>query len=89
MAMFEADPPAVVLLDLSMPGLDGWAFLDRRSLEPTWQRVSVLVMSGSHDRAGDALKRGANGFLPKPFTIEQLRLRLSDLVYGEPGADRP
>ena len=78
--ILETQLPAIVLLDLSMPEMDGWAFLDRRNLEPAWQNVPVLVMSGSHQRAAEALERGANGFLPKPFTIEELREMLSDLL---------
>jgi len=86
-SLVEAELPSIVLLDLSMPEMDGWAFLDRRSREPTWQRVPVLVMSGSHHRAADALDKGANAFLPKPFTIEELREMLSDLVDNQPHSD--
>jgi CheY-like chemotaxis protein len=82
LVLLEAQLPTIVLLDLSMPEMDGWAFLDRRSVEPALQRVRVLVMSGSHDRAAEALDRGANGFLPKPFTIGELREMLSDLLEG-------
>jgi CheY-like chemotaxis protein len=87
--LLEAQLPTIVLLDLSMPEMDGWAFLDRRRLEPDWQRVPVLAMSGMHDQATEALHRGANGFLPKPFAIEELREMLSDLVDDEPEPHEP
>jgi CheY-like chemotaxis protein len=80
MEILETELPAIVLLDLAMPEMDGWMFLDRRSLVPALQGVPVLVMSGSHHRAADALERGANGFLPKPFTIEELREMIADLL---------
>lgn len=82
-AVLEAGVPDIVLLDISMPEMDGLGFLNRRSMEPAWQRVPVLVMSGDHHRARDAFERGANAFLPKPFTIEELREMLCDLLHGE------
>jgi len=88
-AVLEAQLPAIVLLDLAMPEMDGWAFLNRRSLEPTWQRVPVLVMSGSHDRAAEAIEKGANGFLPKPFTIQELRETLADLLDPQRNTGEP
>jgi CheY-like chemotaxis protein len=87
--VFETQLPSIVLLDLNMPKMDGWAFMDRRRLEPAWEQVPVVVMSGSHDRAEEALERGANGFLPKPFTIQQLREMLADLDDDGPESDEP
>ncbi len=69
-----------VLLDLTMPGLDGPATL--RELRVLSDTLPVLLMSGYSE--ADARKHVANdplvGFLPKPFTTEQLLERLQELL---------
>jgi CheY-like chemotaxis protein len=68
--------PDVVLLDLAMPHMDGWAVLARRAVEQTWTRVPVVAMSANHSHGPAVVELGANAFLPKPFTVEQLRATL-------------
>jgi two-component system, sensor histidine kinase and response regulator len=66
--------PQVLLLDLKMPGLDGFAVMEIvRKLDPD---VIIVVITGyaTIGTAVDAMKRGAYDFLPKPFTPDELRL---------------
>jgi len=72
--------PDVVLLDLSMPRMDGWGVLARRAAEPLWQAVPALVMSADHTQGEIALDLGADGFLRKPFSLGDLRATLARLV---------
>lgn len=65
--------PNVILLDLMMPVMDGWAFRDVQRLDPRLSGIPVLVLSASHgdDRAAiDAL--GAAAFLAKPYDLDDL-----------------
>lgn len=64
-------PPALVLVDVQMPGLSGWDTLDRlRQERPS---LPVLMMSGA-DFYEEALARGATGFISKPYRpIDVLR----------------
>jgi CheY-like chemotaxis protein len=63
--------PALVLLDMRMPVLDGWgfaeAYLDRRG-----PRAPVGVMTAAEDAAAWAEEVGAEGVLSKPFGLEDL-----------------
>src|SRR5262245_39943238 len=75
-ARWQAAPFAVAVLDLRMPGLDGLQALGRlRSLDPD---AIVVLMSahGTVDAAVEAMHLGAADFVTKPFTIEELQLRL-------------
>jgi CheY-like chemotaxis protein len=72
--------PDVVLLDLSMPGLDGWGVLDRRAVEPVWRHVPILVMSADQHHAEAVMQRGASAFLAKPFSVDELRAALRRLL---------
>ena len=78
----EDDEIGLVLLDLHMPGLDGWAGLRRlRSEHPD---VSVVIISASED-PGDvrqALDGGASGFIPKSSPPAVLRAALQLVFEG-------
>lgn len=64
--------PSLILLDLLMPVMDGPTFLARRREDPELSRVPVLVVTADkrHDEAHYAAL--ADGFLWKPFIIEEL-----------------
>lgn len=66
--------PCVVLLDMMMPIMDGWTFLERRYREPALSSVPVVIVSAAgqsvHPPALSAL--GAVGILTKPVGVDEL-----------------
>ena len=65
--------PGLILLDMLMPGCDGWQFLDRRQPSPALAAVPVVVTTGlATANAAWAASLGAVGFLRKPFGVEAL-----------------
>lgn len=77
-----ADPPDIVLLDVMMPGLDGYEVCGRLRNDPRTAHVPVLMVTALKERA-DRLKgiqAGANDFLGKPIDAEELRLRVKNAV---------
>jgi CheY-like chemotaxis protein len=69
----EANPPQLVVLDLWMPGMNGWELLERLKSHPS--PPPVLVMSGVELHEPQALRASSRcvcGYLAKPFTSEQL-----------------
>jgi two-component system chemotaxis response regulator CheY len=78
--LFQTHRPELVTMDLTMPNLDGLAAIDQiRALEP---QASILVISAlnNHRIALDAIRRGACGFLTKPFTEREVSEALDELV---------
>jgi CheY-like chemotaxis protein/signal transduction histidine kinase/HAMP domain-containing protein len=73
-----AHAPMAVLLDLKLPGMSGWDFIDRLHSDPSMRHIPVHVISGQ-DVEMEALRRGAVGFLSKPATPEALDRALSRL----------
>lgn len=74
--------PDLLLLDLMMPEMDGFAVLDaiRSAREKTY--FPVMVISGVADKSNviKALSRGADDYVSKPFYAEELRLRVSNML---------
>jgi CheY-like chemotaxis protein len=78
----------VVLLDLSMPGMDGGEVYE--SLKKVNPQVKVLLVSGcsAYGKARKMLEKGCSGFLQKPFGFLQLADRIRTLCgYAEVGRE--
>jgi len=72
--------PDAMVLDLSMPGLDGFGVL--QSLQDQAVRLPVLVLTARHDASDvrKAVSLGARDYLAKPFTEAQLKARIARLL---------
>lgn len=75
------DPPDLVLLDLMMPVMDGFTFLDRLKAERT-DFLPVIVISAVQEREARlrALKMGAHEFLLKPVDRDEVAVRVRTLI---------
>jgi two-component system, chemotaxis family, chemotaxis protein CheY len=79
---FRKEPADVVTMDITMPEMDGIECVEKLvAIKPD---VLILIISALSDKstAIEALKRGANGFLCKPFTDRQLTDALNELLRG-------
>jgi CheY-like chemotaxis protein len=72
--------PDGVVLDLSMPVMDGDEVLLAMRADPRLREIPVLVVSTESQRARDTLSLGADDFLPKPVTLEDLRRRVAAML---------
>jgi two-component system, chemotaxis family, chemotaxis protein CheY len=78
--LFRRTDPDLVTMDITMPRMDGIECIQRLvELKPA---VRILVISALADKATavDAMEKGANGFLNKPFTDRQLNEALAELM---------
>ncbi len=73
-ALAHAQLPDLVLSDLSMPGLDGFAVLKSLRSQPTTSAIPVILMTGVEDSPSARLgmERGADDYLCKPFAMQTL-----------------
>jgi HAMP domain-containing protein/CheY-like chemotaxis protein/signal transduction histidine kinase len=63
--------PDAITLDIDMPGIDGWAVLDRLKHHPDTRHIPVHIITGIRERQ-QGMKAGAIAYLEKPVTKEAL-----------------
>ena len=81
-AMARTEPPDAIILDINMPGMDGFQVL--YSLRNVWATrfIPVLMLTASHDRQ-DVMRGGllgASDYMTKPFDLETLVTRVDRLL---------
>jgi two-component system response regulator TctD len=81
-----ASVPDVVLLDLSLPGLDGLQVLERARAAGLTTPVLILTARGTVGDRILGLNTGADDYLPKPFDLDELEARVRALARRAPGA---
>ncbi len=80
LAKIEASPPSLVLLDVIMPGINGIEVTRRIRENPLVAEIPILIVSGSDETyVAEALSIGANGFIRKPFNLDELLTKIKEL----------
>ena len=84
--ILESLSPSFILLDLSMPIMDGWEMLKQLRTKPSTQHIPVIALT-AHAMAGDrekALEAGFNGYIAKPFRIGTFMAELNACLHELP-----
>ncbi len=64
-------PPALIILDVYMPGAEGWKLV-RQYRQRTANPTALIVMTAAYDAQAVASEAGADGYLAKPFDLDEL-----------------
>src|SRR5688572_28164580 len=89
LAMIAAEPPDLILLDIMMPGLDGYEVVARVKRHASTRNIPVIMVTDLDDRTARmrGLTAGAEDFLTKPIDRAELCLRVRNLLrlkaYGD------
>lgn len=76
--LIKQERPALVLMDIMMPDMDGREALRRIRQIPEFARIPVVMMSAAY--AADHLHEEDTPFLPKPFDLEHLLQTVSQVI---------
>ena len=80
--------PAAILLDILLPGLDGWEFLSRVKVDPAIADVPVIIVS-MIDQSGKGYALGAAEYFVKPVNRDALLATLQRVIGGAAVQDGP
>lgn len=82
LALAAHHQPDLVLLDVMMPGMDGFAVTQRLRADPNLAQVPVILITALDDRASRVrgFEAGADDFITKPFDYAELRARITTVL---------
>ena len=74
LAMAKAERPDLVMMDVNMPGLDGFSAARQMTQDPGTKNIPVVFVTGKDQKADRVFAQmlGAKGFVTKPYTPEQI-----------------
>jgi two-component system, OmpR family, alkaline phosphatase synthesis response regulator PhoP len=78
--------PDLILLDIMMPGKDGFEVCRQIRAKPDWQSVKIIMLTarGRDTDMAKGLALGADVYLTKPFSMRDLVLHVKQLLDGKP-----
>ncbi|QJD80623.1 hybrid sensor histidine kinase/response regulator transcription factor [Spirosoma rhododendri] len=81
-AICQRELPDVVLTDVMMPRMDGFQLTNCIKSTPTTNHIAVVLLTARAAQRSrvEGLERGADDYLTKPFHVDELRLRLTNLL---------
>jgi CheY-like chemotaxis protein len=83
LSLIENVHPDLVLADVMMPRVNGLELIRRLRADPALRRVPTIVVSAlvRCEEREAALRAGADAFIPKPFSIQQLRAAIAQYLH--------
>lgn len=78
----QAELPDLVLTDVMMPLMDGYELTQRLKTDPATDHIAVILLTAktAHPSRIEGLQQGADDYIGKPFHMDELRLRLNNLL---------
>ena len=78
----EEETPKLLLLDIMLPGKDGWTVLSEWKERPRTARIPVIILSAKSEELDKVrgLERGAEDYITKPFGILELQARVKKVL---------
>ena len=89
-AAARRNKPDVIILDLNMPLVNGFTFMDRLRADGELRGIRVLMLTANASTANEweSIDRDVDDFLGKPFDLEELEIRVKSLMNKTEGTSR-
>jgi two-component system, NtrC family, response regulator AtoC len=82
--------PDIILLDIMMPGMDGWQVLEKLKAQEATRHIPVVIFTAKEYSSGVTLAetRGAVDYIAKPFDMDEM-VKVLEKQFGVRGAPSP
>jgi CheY-like chemotaxis protein len=82
--VLKTEQPSLILIDLALPGMDGWELLDRLKANRAWANIPRVAFTAYHtaEVANQAIERGFNAYFAKPLDATSFVRELQGIVEG-------
>lgn len=89
-AAARSHKPGVIILDLNLPLVNGFAFMDRLRADDDLRGIRVLMLTANASTGNEweSIDRDVDDFLGKPFDLEELEIRVKSLMNKTVGTSR-
>jgi CheY-like chemotaxis protein len=89
LAAIKADHPNLILMDLSLPGMDGLTLVRKLKADPATRDIHIVAVTSFTDdfSMAEALEAGCDAYLGKPLSTRTLASTLVDVVEGKERRD--
>ncbi|MFZ9045842.1 MAG: ATP-binding protein [Cyclobacteriaceae bacterium] len=86
----EVQAPNLIITDLMMPKMDGFQFIQKVKENPKFASIPIIVTSAvsNEDKRLGLLRLGVNDYLVKPFNLEELVIKVENLIQNGPKAGK-
>ncbi len=91
LSMARQHMPDLIILDIMLPGIDGWEFCKRLRNDPKTARIPILMLTAKAEEADKilGLELGADDYLTKPFSVRELAARAKAIIRRFESATEP
>ncbi|MFC1495999.1 PleD family two-component system response regulator [Candidatus Margulisiibacteriota bacterium] len=78
----ESDMPDLILLDVRMPGMDGYQFCEKIKTDEKYKHVPIIIVSVkcSPEDVKKGIDKGASAYIPKPFDPDEVIAKVKELL---------
>ncbi len=86
----QARLPALILMDIQLPGLDGISALHRLRADPATAKIPVIAVTASvmRNERNKILEAGFDGYQPKPIKVKEFVAEVQSVLKAGPNSDR-
>jgi len=77
----NGEKPDIIILDIMMPGMNGWQVLNRLREDPKWSKIPVVFLTAKTDDFTKTFgKTVTDDFIEKPFELDDLKNRIDKVL---------